>query len=128
MKRVLTLFAILLVLLASVPVDVGAFTNVPPVPPGDVNDDPPGDTEGGGHPWGGDNSYSTLPTKDRTTTSLNVTGFVVVDFIFNYLIYDLNSSAIEPVVFDRRYQDAFNSRVPNKSSYHQGDAVIRREQ
>jgi hypothetical protein len=126
MKRVLTLFAILLVLLAGVTMDARAFTNVPPVTPGDGTEDPDGD--GGGHPWGGDNSYSTLPTKDRTTTSLNVTGFVVVDFIFNYLIYDLNSSAIEPVVLDSRYRDAFNSRIPSKTGYHQGDAVIRREQ
>ncbi len=126
MKRVLSLFAILLVLLAGVPVDVGAFTNVPPVPPGDVNDDP-GDSEGGGHPWGGDNSYVVLPTKEQPTTSLNVTGIIVVDFIVNYFIYDLNSSVIEPTVMDSQYPDSFNSRIPDKKVYHKGDAVVRRE-
>jgi hypothetical protein len=95
MKRVLTLFVLVMVLMFGIGAyNASAYLNSTPTGPGS---DDPDDGDGGGHPWGGESSSpGDVPIiKESILTSQVVTGIPVVDVIFNYVFSPRTTTGVQ---------------------------------
>ena len=118
MKRVLTLFVLVMVLVLGFGTfNAHAYLNSTPLGPGTGDPDDGGD--GGGHPWGGESTSpsSGIITKESVLTAQVITGIPIVDVLINYVVSRETTTgvqqpaAVSEAVTRAKWEEAAHRRI-----------------